>query len=177
MDLFKAELVNQEKILWRGVGSGKNLSLAAIGYVLFPLFFSSVISFAILMKESSRPQIILIVFFVFISLMSAVFGLLRMNAPPHEQYCITNFRVMIISNQLGGHVRSFIPANGSSFPKKNFRQFKSIKVLPKRRAIFFEPHLFVRGQRNIMPVFAGINDAVSVAGIASSAFNMQTKMT
>lgn len=168
---YEPQFEPNEEVIWSGKGSGLNLT----SHVLAPPLLVTVVFIATavfsFLNEFPAQFYVFLVVAGFVLIATAWFAFNRITSPTTERYWITNKRIMIAPLTLGGYARSFVSPD-SDMTKRGYRQFKAIKVLPKRKSILFEPHLMIRGRRDIIPVFVGVDDLENVAQIAAETFNM-----
>jgi len=173
---LEPRLEANEEVLWSGTGSGVNPSRSVLApplLLLAAFIFASLLAY---LNEFDVQNLVFLFAIGLVLLATAWFATIRYKSPSTERYWITNKRIMIASPSLGGEARSFVPPM-SDIPERHYRQFQAIKVLPRRKSIYFEPHLVIRGRRDIIPVFVGVDDLEVVAQIAAEAFQMTPKRT
>lgn len=170
---FGQVLSSEEKVLWQGKGSGKNYSAEVwVGPSILIFLFLLLFAIGAWNDHPVGASLPFLIAYAAITVMTCVYSSLRFFSPATEDYCITNKRVMIRPLLLGGSIRSFVPEN-SKFELSQVREFQRVVLLPRRRSVLFKPHFFIRGSRNIIPIFCGLDDAERVQRIAQEAFNLK----
>ncbi|MEO1323323.1 MAG: hypothetical protein AAFV59_09990 [Pseudomonadota bacterium] len=173
---FEVKLQPNENVLWTGRGSGRNFSSHVIAppAIIFCLMLILIVYAA--MTGFRSHYAILLIGSTMVLAAALSYSWIRLSSPPTERYWITNQRILIAPLKLDGSLRSFV-SEDSPLTKEGHRQFKAIKVLPKRKSVYFEPHVIIRGRRTIVPLFVGIEDAAKVGKIAADAFGMKLIIT
>lgn len=169
---FAAKLKDDERLVWTGRGSGRNLSWN----ILFPMVAVATLgAFLILGYPLSgfRGEMGLVALWgLVISGIVLWFFRARMVGPSTEEYAISTNRILIVSGPIGRICRAYVPT-----PKKRTARsglmFYAIKHVKKRDTIVFLPARAKTMPQGYPPVFTGIENSLQVAELAAKTFDLK----